>query len=63
MLEAHSLEEGFGDVEGIDLVGFVHHGRLDVSLRHFRLARREASADKVWSGGPGERWAQSVGEV
>ena len=61
--EAHSLEEGFGYVEGVDLVGLVHHRRLDVSLRHVRLARREASADRVRSGESGERWMRSFGEV
>lgn len=29
-----SLVEGFGDVEGVDVVGLGDHGRLDGALRH-----------------------------
>lgn len=53
--EAHSLEESLGNVEGVDLVGFVHHGRLCLSLGHVRFAMRVASMGNGWTGACGEQ--------
>jgi len=55
----YSLEKGLGDVEGVDLVRLVHHGRLVRAVGHggaraVRVCARWASRDGGRGTGDGE---------